>query len=160
MPRQKRKYPSFSSLSHSLSTLWNPKPLRRLKTEHCSPLKSNHMGSIRALESLAMAANHFPTKASVSGLPTFPYQLPYPLLSRPSRLLLLLPPVSNAAFRVSDSVLGTRRSSVVAANGALTTNSVPVFHSNCFWVRQVCCVFGLNFTNFVSNGMDLWVEGA
>ena len=157
MPRQKRKYPSFSSLFRLFGT---QNPSGRLKTEHYSPLKPNHMGSIRALESLAMAANHFPTKASVLGLPTFPYQLPYPLLSRPSRLLLLLPPVSNAALRVSDSVLGTRRSSVVAANGALTTNSVPVFHSNCFWVRQFCCVFGLNFTNFVSNGMDLWVEGA
>ncbi|PON67171.1 CBS domain containing protein [Trema orientale] len=82
------------------------------------------MGSIRVAESLALASgNHLATKGSGLGPATFSYQLPCPLLSRPGRRLL--PAVSNAAFRASDCVLGLRRSSVVAANGTLTANSVP-----------------------------------
>ncbi|EXB54170.1 CBS domain-containing protein CBSX1 [Morus notabilis] len=80
------------------------------------------MASSFVAESIAMAAGHHAAVSSGSGPSGFASQMPCLLLSCPGRRLVSK---SNAAFRSSDGVLGLRRSSVIAANGTLTANSVP-----------------------------------
>ncbi|XP_060675057.1 CBS domain-containing protein CBSX1, chloroplastic isoform X3 [Ziziphus jujuba] len=87
------------------------------------------MASISVAEPFAVISNRLACPTSVSSAATFfACQLPCLLLSRPRCRLLS---VSNSAFRCfrsSDGVFGSLRrfSSVVAASGTLTANSLPV----------------------------------
>ncbi|KAH7520216.1 CBS domain-containing protein CBSX1, chloroplastic isoform X2 [Ziziphus jujuba] len=86
------------------------------------------MASISVAEPFAVISNRLACPTSVSSAATFfACQLPCLLLSRPRCRLLS---VSNSAFRCfrsSDGVFGSLRrfSSVVAASGTLTANSLP-----------------------------------
>lgn len=88
------------------------------------------MASVFVPEPLVAISNHLAAPTMASAAATSTHRLPCLLLSRPGRRLLSVVP--NATFRCFHASPGVRSSVVVAANGTLTANSVPVVCPNPF----------------------------